>query len=74
MLRQVASLEVTSIRDQNPIKKTMWTTHQYFVDFERRIDAELFTSNRCHSFHVDSSFVIDEISKNFRRENSMSNR
>ena len=74
MLRQVASLEVTSVRNQNPIKKIMWTTHEYFIDFESRIDAELFTSNRCHSFHVDSSFVIDEISKNFQRENSMSNR
>ena len=55
-------------------KKTAWRTHQYFIDFESRIDIQLSTSNRCHSFHVHSHFLIDEISMNFWCRNSISNR
>ena len=29
--------------------------------------------NQCHSFHVDSPFIIDKMSMDFRRGNSMSN-
>ena len=75
VLRQVYSLEITSIRDRNKttLKKPTWKTHRYFINFESRIDVELSTSNRCHSFHVDSPFIIEEISMNFPRGNSMSN-
>ena len=37
------------------------------------MDVELSTSNRCYSFHVDSLFMVDEISTNFRRGNSLLN-
>ena len=38
-----------------------------FVDFESRIQVEISTRNRCHNFHMDSPFKIDEISTNFPR-------
>ena len=59
---ETASTEVTSIRRRNDIEKSTWITHRYFVDFESRIHVEISTSNRCHNFHVDSSFKIDVIS------------
>ena len=71
---ETTSTEVTSIRRLNDIEKTTWRTHQYFVDFESRIHVEISTSNRCHNFHVDSPFKIDEISTNFPRGISTSNR
>ena len=40
----------------------------------RRIHVEISTSNRCHIFHVDSPFEIDEISTNFPRGILTSNR
>ena len=70
---KTASTEVTSIRRRNNVKKSTWRTHLYFVDFENRIHVEISTSNRCHNFHVDSTFKIDEILTNFPRGTSTSN-
>ena len=61
MLRQTTSLEVTSIWYRNNIQNSTWRTHRYFIDLES------------HLFHVDSPFIIDEISTNFRRGISMYN-
>ena len=69
-----ASTEVTSIWRRNDIEKSTWRTHQYFVDFESRIQVEISTLNWCHNFKVDSSFKIIVISTNFPRGISMSNR
>ena len=66
--------EVTSIRRPNDIEKFKWRTHQYFVDFEIRNHVEISLSNRYHNFHVDLPFKIDEISINFLRGISTSNR
>ena len=71
---ETASTAVTSIRSRSDIEKSTWRTHQYFVDFESRFHVEISTSNRCHNFHVDSPFKIDEISTNFPRGISTSNR
>ena len=71
---ETASTEATSIRRRNNVKKSTWRTHRYFVDFESRIHVEISTSNRCHNFHVDSSFKIYVISTNFPRGISTSNR
>ena len=62
---KTASIEVTSIRRRNDIEKSTWRTHRCFIDFESRIHFEISTSNRCHNFHVNSSFKIDEILANF---------
>ena len=64
---ETASTKVTSIRRRNDKEKSTWRTQQYFVDFESRIHVEISTSNRCHNFHVDLPFKIDEISTNFSR-------
>ena len=50
---ETASTEATSIPRRNDTEKSTWKTHRYFVDFESRIHVEIFTSNRCHDFHVD---------------------
>ena len=71
---ETASTEVTSIRRQNNVEKSMWRTHRYLVEFESRIHVEISTSNQCHNFHVDSPFKIYVISTNFPRGISMSNR
>ena len=71
---ETANIEVTSIQRQNDKEKSTWRTHRYFVDFESPIHVEMYTSNRCHSFHMDSSFKIDVISMNFPRGISTSNR
>ena len=71
---ETASTEVTSIRRRNNVEKSTWKTHQYFVDFESRIHVEIFKSNRCHNFHVDSPIKIGVISTNFLRGISTSNR
>ena len=73
MLREVASLEVTSIRHRKGIEKTTWRTYHFFIDVESRIDTELLTSNQRHPFQVDLLFIIDEISTNFQRGISMFN-
>ena len=62
---ETVSTEVTSIQRRSDIEKSTWKTHWYFVDFESRIHVEISTLNRCHTFHVDSPFKIDEISTNF---------
>ena len=62
---ETANTETTVIRRRNNIEKSTWKTHRYFVDFESRIHVEISTSNRCHNFHVDSPFKINEISTNF---------
>ena len=54
--------------------KSRGKTHRYFVDFESQIHVEIFTLNRCHNFHTDSPFKIDEISTNFPRGISTSNK
>ena len=54
--------------------ETTEITHQSLVDFESRIHVEISTSNRCHNFHVDLPFKIDEISRNFPRGISTVNR
>ena len=61
---ETASTAVTSIRRRNDIEKFKWRIHRYFVDFESRIHADTSKLNRCHNFHVDSPFKIDEISTN----------
>ena len=61
---KTTSTEVMSTRYRNNIQISTWRTRQYFVDFERRIHVEISMSNRCHNFHGDSSFKIDEISTN----------
>ena len=71
---ETASLIVMSIRCRNDIDKSTGRTHQYFADFETRIRVEISMSHRCHSFQVDSPFKIDEISMNFPRGISTSNR
>ena len=72
--KETVSKAVKSIWFQSNIEKSTSKTHRYFVDFESRIHVELSTSNRCHNFHVDSPFKIDEIFTNFPRRISMSNR
>ena len=56
---------VTLIRDRNDIEKKHVEFHQYFIDFESRINLELSTLSQCQFFQVDSPFIIDEISPNF---------
>lgn len=70
---QAASLEVASIRHQNDIEIFTSRTHRYFIEFGSRSDIELFTSNRCHPFHVDWLFIIEEMSTNSRRKVQMWN-
>ena len=48
--------------------------HVLLILNPRRIHVEISTSNRCHIFHVDSPFEIDEISTNFPRGILTSNR
>ena len=74
MIEWTGSTVVTSIQRQNNIEKSTQRTHRYFVDFESRIHVEISTSNRYHNFHVDSPFKINEISTNFPRGISTSNR
>lgn len=71
MLSQIASLEVTSIRN---LKNYMENPSVYFIDFEIRINIESFTSNQCHRFEVNYPLKINEISTNFRHAILMSNR
>ena len=71
---ETANTEATSNRRRNDIEKSTWKTHQYFIDFENQVHVEIPTSNRYHNFHVDSPFKIDEISTNFPRGISTSNR
>ena len=71
---ETESTEATSIRRRNDIEKFTQKTQRYFVDFESQIHVEISTSNRCHNFHEDSPFRIDEISTNFPRGISTSNR
>ena len=47
-------------------KKTHGRTYRYYIDFENRIEVDLFTLNQWHPFHMDSPCMIDEISTNFR--------
>ena len=72
--KETESKAVSPIRHRNAIEKFTWKTHRYFVDFESRIHVEIFTSNLCHYFHLGSPFKIDEISTNFPRGISTSNR
>ena len=55
-----------SIQHRNNIEKKRGKTHRYYIDFESRINIELSTSNQCQCFDMDSLFIIDEISTNFR--------
>ena len=71
---ETASTEVASIQRRNDKEKFTWRTHRHFVDFESRIQVEMYTSNRCHNFHVDLPFKIDVISTNFPRGISTTNR
>ena len=61
------------IRHWKVIEKYTWRTHRYFVNFESWIDVELFTSNRCHSLHVDLPFLVHEISTDCQCGFSLSN-
>ena len=72
--KQTASKAVTSIRHRNNIEKSTWKTHRYLVDFESPIHVQISASNQCHDFQVDSRCKIDEISTNFPRGISTSNR
>ena len=71
---ETENTEATSNRRRNDIEKSTWKTHQYFVDFENQVHVEIPTSNRYHNFHMVSPFKIDEISTNFPRGISTSNR
>ena len=71
---ETGSTAVALIRLWNDIKKSMWRTHRYFVDFESWIHVKISPSNRCHNFHKDLSFKINRILTNFPREISTSNR
>ena len=71
---ETASTTITSIRRWSNIEKSTWRTNQYFVDFESPIPVKISTSNRCHKFHLDSLFKINEISANFPRGVSTLNR
>ena len=55
-------------------RKITWRNNRYFSDSESQIDVEVSTSNRCHTFDVNSHFIIDEPSTDFRRVILMSNR
>ena len=70
VLRQVARLEVTSIRDWNYVEKTQVEKSLIFCWFWKS-GVDFSTSKQCHSFHVDSLLIVDEISTNFRRGNSI---
>ena len=59
LLHQAASLEVPPTGQRSNIGKSMWKTHHFFIDFESRIDVQLFMSNRCHSLQGDWAFIID---------------
>lgn len=65
VLRQAAKSYVDS---------TSWRTGRCSIDFESRIGVELSTSNKCHPFHNDWSFIINEIPMSFCRKLSMPNR
>ena len=71
---ETVSTEVTLIWRRNDTEKSTWRTHRNSVDFESRNHVEISTSDRCHNFHVDSPFKIDEISTNFPCGISTSNR
>ena len=71
--KEIAIKAITSIRHRNDKEKFTWKTHRYFIDFESRIHVEISTLNRCY-FHLDSPFKIDEISTNFPRGTSRSDR
>ena len=71
---ETASTEVTSIRHRNNVEKSMWRTHQYFINFESRIHVEISTLNWYHNLHVDSPFKIYVISTNIPRKISTLNR
>ena len=71
---ETENTEATSNWRRNDIEKSTWKTHQYFVDFENQVHLEIPTSNWYHNFHVVSPFKIDEISTNFPRGISTSNR
>ena len=70
----VSKAAVMLIPHQSNVEKSTWRSHQYFVDFESGIHVEISTSNRCHNFHMDLPFRIEEISTNFPRRVSRSNR
>lgn len=74
MLRQTTSLDVVSIRCQNNMDKSTWRNGRYFIEFEIQVDVGLSTWNQCHLFDVNSFFIIDEISTNFRYVILMLNR
>ena len=42
MIRQAASLEVTSIRHRNDIEKFTLRTQRYFIDFESRSEVSTY--------------------------------
>ena len=64
MLCQAASLEVMLVRHRNNIEKTMWKTHQCFIDFESQMDIELSTANQ-YLFPKDLPFIINELLPDF---------
>ena len=73
-METLTSTKITSIWRRKNVEKSTWRTHRCFIDFESEIHVDFSTSNRCHNFHVDSLFKIDEISMNFLRGISTSNR
>ena len=50
---ETISTIVLSLSRPSSIENSTWRTHQYFVNFESRIHDKIFTSNRCHNFHLD---------------------
>ena len=71
---ETASTAILSIPLQNDTEKSTWRSQRYLVDFQSRIHVEISTLNRCHNFHLDLPFKIDEILANFPRGISTSNR
>lgn len=72
VLCQAASLEVMLVRHRNNIEKTMWKTHQCFIDFESQMDIELSTANQ-YLFPKDLPFIINELLPDFWHGISMLN-
>ena len=60
------------IQHRNSTEKTFWRTYQHFINFESQIQIELSTLNSRHYFNVILTFVMIDISTNFRRGFSMS--
>ena len=74
MMNGNSNTAVSSVWCRHDIEKSTCRTNRYFVDFKSQNHVEIITLNRCHNFHVQLLFKIDEISTNFPCRISTSNR